>query len=88
MIDFQIVLDCIKKRKTALNKDKFTCERILFIFDSVYLITGDFIPFLFFKNKIYEINCEALFHYYHNKSHSKMIYFLNKEINDETSDEE
>ena len=48
MIDFQIVLDCIKKRKTALNKDKFTCERILFIFDSVYLITGDFIPFLFF----------------------------------------
>ena len=92
MIDFKKVFDYIKNAQDTKNNYKFTCQIIYngFVYDDfIFLITGDFIPFLFFKNNIYNINCEALHDYYNNHSLKKILKNILKETNIETdSDEE
>ena len=64
--------------KNSYNSD-FTCETI-FIGDetptnySVYLIYGDFMPFLFSNNKIYKVKKGSLFDYIENGSHKLFLY--------------
>ncbi len=94
MIDFKIVFDYIKNVQDTKNNYKFTCQKIYdddsFDYnDFIFLITGGFVPFLFFKNNIYNINCEALHDYYNNHSLKKILKNILKETNIETdSDEE
>ena len=77
MIDFQIVVDYVietqdKKTYKNFNSD-FTCKTIYSADDkndfSIYLISGDFIPFLFSNNKIYKVTPKLLHDYYINHSH-------------------
>ncbi len=92
MIDFQIVVDYVietqdKKTYKNFNSD-FTCKTIYSADDkndfSIYLISGDFIPFLFSNNKIYKVSPRALHDYYINHTHKGFLYDVQqqtKEIN-------
>ena len=67
----------INDLKTIINyiddiTKKFNCDVVYIGLDdginnTVYLITGDFIPFLFSNNKIYSVSTCAIYEYYNNK---------------------
>ena len=92
MIDLKIVSDFVietqnKKTYKNFNSD-FTCKTIYSADDkndfSIYLISGDFIPFLFSNNKIYKVSPRALHDYYINHTHKGFLYDVQqqtKEIN-------
>ncbi len=87
MIDFQKVINYVietqdKKTYKIFNSD-FTCKTIYSADDkndfSIYLISGDFIPFLFSNNKIYKVSSRALHDYYINHTHKGFLYDLQQQ---------
>ncbi len=62
----------------------FTCETIYIGSEtptnySVYLIYGDFMPFLFSNNKIYKVKTGSLFDYIENGNHKLFLYNIQQE---------
>ncbi len=66
-----------------INK-KFNCEVVYVGFDdginnTVYLVTGDFIPFLFSNNKIYSVSTSAMYEHYNNSGHKLFLYEIQEQ---------
>lgn len=83
----RIIKDKNNKRniETKYNTD-FTCETVYVGCEeptnySVYLITRDFIPFLFSNNKIYKVYKNSLHDYIYKSSHKLFLYDIQR-IND------
>ena len=97
MADLNIILDYIhdllNKKSYKKYNTNFTCDRVyvgctkenLKIGNdySVYLISGEFIPFLFSNNKIYNIDIEDLHDYYKHCNYKNIIYKIQQK-NEET----
>ncbi len=87
MIDFKIVVDYVFKtqdiKKIKKYNTNFTCKTIYYADDktdfSIFLISGDFTPFLFSNNKIYKVTPELLHDYYINHSHKLFLYEIQQE---------
>lgn len=73
----------INDLKTIINyindiTKKFNCDVVYIGLDdginnTVYLITGDLIPFLFSNNKIYSVSTCAIYEHYNNKYRGRTL---------------
>ncbi len=81
MIDFEIIENYIISNKHK-NFD-FNCKTIYSGDNktdfSVYLISGDFTPFIFSNNNIYNITTELLHDYYQNHTHKGFLNYIQEE---------
>ena len=82
-----------KKAITTKYNTEFTCETVYVGNEeptnySVYLITGDFIPFLFSNNKIYKVYEKSLNDYIHHSNHKLFLYNIQQINNGEKIDDD
>jgi hypothetical protein len=81
MIDFEILANYIISNRN--KSSDFYCQTIYSGNNktdfSVYLISGDFTPFIFSNNKIYNITAELLYDYYQNHTHKGFLYYIQEE---------
>ncbi len=82
-----------KKTITKKYNTEFTCDTVYQGTEeptdySVYLITGDFIPFLFSNNKIYKVYEKSLNDYIHHSNHKLFLYNIQQINNGEKIDDD